>query len=170
MPYSAGENAEFVGTFLKGLGPETIIDIGPGAGFYADIARKNTDAHLTGIEVFDPYVKMFNLNDKYDRVITADVRDVGGFKADVVIAGDILEHLSELDMTIVVERMLEDCKYLIISVPIVHYPQDHSHDNEFEKHLQEDLNKDELVRLFGEPYLYKEYGVTGTFIYKGKNA
>lgn len=171
MPYSAGENTDFVVEFIKSQGltdrNHAMIDIGPGAGFYGGLMNGISEARRSAIEIFAPYVDMFNLKSLYDEVVVADARDIGDFTADVVFAGDVLEHMSERDMEILVNRILSQAKWLVISVPIVHYPQGHSHGNAHEEHLQEDINKATLVKLFGEPFSYKEYSTTGTFIYAG---
>lgn len=173
MPYSAGENTDFVVEFIKSQDItqpfHSVIDIGPGAGFYGKLMKNISFAHAKAIEIYAPYVDMFDLKSIYEEVVIADARDIGDYSADVVFAGDVLEHMSESDMKILVDQIRSQARWLVISIPIVHYPQGHSHGNAHEEHIQEDINLNTLIDLFGEPWSYEEYSTTGTFIYAGTN-
>lgn len=167
MPYSAGENTEYVKDILTRLNPKTVIDIGPGSGTYGRIVNETISAETMCVEIFSNYVTEFNLNDIYSHVVVADARNYHDYRADLVIAGDVLEHMSSYDMKFLVDKILREAKWLIISIPIIHYPQGHSHGNEHEAHVQDDLNTSRLIGILGEPEEYVEYDITGTYLYKG---
>lgn len=169
MPHSAGENKEYVREFLLDTRPESVIDIGAGAMMYGYLVRETlSNTNLTAIEVWEPYINFYPYNSVYNKVVQVDARLHDDWNADVVIAGDVLEHMTEDEMKALVKKILSKAKWLVLSVPIIHYPQGHIEDNPYEEHIQEDLNGDELRRILGEPYDFKDFNQTGTYIYKGK--
>lgn len=171
MPHSAGENKEYVREFLKEHKPKTIIDIGAGAMMYGNLVRETLPgSQLTAIEVWEPYIQFYPYKKVYNKVVNVDARHYNNYDADLVIAGDVLEHMSESEMKELVDTILSKAKWLILSVPVIHYPQGHLENNPYEEHVQEDLNHDELVRILGEPEAYQDFVQTGTYIYKGVSA
>ncbi len=170
MPHSAGENLDYVAEFLLERRPQTIIDIGAGAMMYGNLVRQTIKAHVTAIEVWQPYIDFYPYKKVYDAVIQKDARLHDDYNVDLVIAGDVLEHMSEEEMKELVAKIRSQAKWLILSVPVIHYPQGHLEDNPYEEHIQEDLNHDELVRILGEPFQYQDFVQTGTYIYKGERA
>lgn len=172
MPHSAGENKEYVTAFLKAHRPETVIDIGAGAMMYGNLIREEigNKPKITAIEVWQPYIDFYPYEKVYNEVIQVDARLHDDYNVDVVIAGDVLEHMSEEEMKELVTKIRSQAKWLILSVPVIHYPQGHLEDNPYEEHIQEDLNHDELVRILGDYHQYKDFVQTGTYIYKGVGA
>lgn len=119
----------------------SILDVGPGAGIYADLLRREGYQDLHAVEVFVPYVRRFALEQKYKEVYVADVRHFRVPRPfDVIIMGDILEHLEERDARAVIAYLSRFCRALIASVPWT-YPQGEVDENPFERHLQPDLTK-----------------------------
>lgn len=168
MPYSAGENIDYVNDLIERIDPKTAIDIGPGAGQYGKLLKNSGKSiSTTGVEIFEPYVGQFDLRSIYDTVVVSDAREYDNYSADLVIAADVLEHMTEDDMVELVQRIRSQAKWLLISVPIVHYPQGHSHGNAHEEHVQEDLNTEKIISLLGNPSEFNEYDVTGTYLYQG---
>mgnify|MGYP003563409188 CR=1 FL=1 len=169
MPYSAGENRSFVRDFVVENKIGSVLDVGPGAGMYADMfsdlpfALKRIDA----IEIWEPYIDRFNLQSKYDLTIVGDVRDNITWetgKWDLIIFGDVLEHMTEDEALSVWTKASYVADWGLISVPIIHYPQGEAEGNPYERHVQEDLNPQKIEELFG-PFNRKElYSETGTFI------
>ena len=49
---------------------------------------------MDGIEIFEPNIVKHNLQKKYRHVFCADIRDFQYFRYDLIIFGDILEHLT----------------------------------------------------------------------------
>jgi hypothetical protein len=58
---------------------------------------------------------------------------------DIIIMGDILEHLSREDARTILTRLKDKCKELIVVVPY-YLPQDEVFGNKYEIHLQPDLD------------------------------
>ncbi len=111
---------------------ETVIDVGCGSGTYPKLLKDRNYIWI-GIEIHDPYIKTYELNKWYERVITADIRMWNIPIVDCIIFGDILEHLAKDDAKEVVRRALLSCRHIVISIP-VNYKQEASHNNPYEEH------------------------------------
>jgi predicted TPR repeat methyltransferase len=141
----------------------TIVDIGPGSGTYIKLIKEEAqccvNAQWIGVEIWEPYIKQFNLESRYNRIINADVRTVDwqSLRPDVVIAGDVLEHMTKQDAVLLVERILKVAKTLIVSIPIRHMPQDeHAYENPHEAHVKDDWSHDEVIETWGS-YIKHSY-------------
>lgn len=142
------------------------------AGDFVDY--KGPPCKVTGIEAFYPYVGRWHLKERYTNIVIADVRFVdwnkiallnGGVQYDVAFCGDVLEHLS-------VEEAKELFAYLelfsdnvIISIPIVNFPQGEFEGNPFEKHVVEDWTHEKFVNAFGTPREFFNGNHIGTYWY-----
>ena len=129
-----------------------ILDVGAGDGAYRDlISPPLPDVTWVGVEVWEPYIERFALRSRYDRLICSDIRDLDPATLpaiDVTIFGDILEHMSKSDAQSVVARYLAKSRFVVISIPITHYPQDQINDNPFEIHIKDDWSHQEVIRSF----------------------
>jgi 2-polyprenyl-3-methyl-5-hydroxy-6-metoxy-1,4-benzoquinol methylase len=81
---------------ILSVNPGFILDIGAGSGTYAD-ALKNAGYSKTidAVEVWPQYIEKYYLKKKYRNVFHQDVRTRTDFDYDVVIFGDILEHMTK---------------------------------------------------------------------------
>lgn len=165
MPGSVRENDEFVKRIvMEEIRPDSILDVGPGQGTYSDLLSPLCDTwEFDAIEVWLPYVKEFELDSKYDFVWVRDVRKHNDFDYDLVIFGDVLEHMTLADAKAVWEKAGEEAGWGMISVPIIHYPQGAEHGNPYEVHVQDHLSVEDIEEHFG-PFEFQEtYEVTATF-------
>lgn len=135
----------------------SILDIGAGRGTYIKLIKEDNklciNSTWVAIEAWTPYIQNFKLKEKYDRVINQDVRtlDWSQFKKlDVTIAGDVLEHMSKSDAVALVNNILNNSNFLIISIPIVHFPQDEIEGNPFEVHVKDDWSHEEILETWGQ--------------------
>ena len=96
MPGSDDATRPFSINKIKSNNISKILDVGPGVGTYS-VALKNAGwkGHITGIEIWEPYIELYDLNSKYDEIIIKDVRLHDDFNYDLVIFGDILEHMTK---------------------------------------------------------------------------
>lgn len=137
MPYSADENKEWMKLRFQEIGPASVVDIGPGSGAYSNLLR-SAGCEWKAIEAWGPYVSQFSLFDKYDHVVIADVRHCDLYsvhvKPDLVIAGDVLEHLSKDEAICVIGRLKSWGRNLLVSIPNDDYPQGPHEGNWFEIH------------------------------------
>ena len=130
--------------------PKTILDVGAGSGTYVTMLKKNgyTRAAVDAVEVWEPYVKEFNLHSKYRRVYQTDIRDFDKYNHDLVIFGDILEHMSVEDALQVWDTASKYCAHAVISIPIIHYHQHAINGNPYEEHVKEDWSHQEVLDTF----------------------
>jgi len=142
---------------------KTVVDIGPGSGTYIKLiqedARCCVDATWIGIEIWKPYIEEFRLENRYNQVLNQDVRTVDWtvLNPDVVIAGDVLEHMTKQDAVTLVDRILQVTKMLIVSIPIRHMTQnEHAYPNPHEAHIKDDWSHDEVVDTWGH-YIKESY-------------
>lgn len=142
MPYSDGRFRQQIKQFLTEMYPRgdevKILDVGPGAGVWSETLREHFP-HMDCIEIFEPYVKQFDLCRKYEQVNLADIRHVAQSHLDpydIVIMGDILEHLKVSDSIVLLSRLRKS--HVIVAVPY-RYRQGCCFGNEAECHLQPDL-------------------------------
>lgn len=167
MPYSARENDADVIAFVKENKIKTVLDVGAGSGTYGRLLAPYVNT-IEAVEIWQPYIERFNLRDIYDKVIERDVRELRqrnfGFY-DLVVFGDVLEHMSR-DESLVLWEAASVADYGLISVPIIHYPQGEEEGNPYEVHVQEHMEPDNIRRDYGPFVFEREYEVTGTFIKK----
>ena len=141
----------------------TVVDIGPGSGTYINLIKETanccTDARWIGIEIWKPYIEQFKLESRYDQIINQDVRTVDWHQLNpsVVIAGDVLEHMTKADAVTLVDRILKASPMLIVSIPIRYMPQDeHAYENPHEAHVKDDWSHDEFMDTWGH-YVVDSY-------------
>jgi hypothetical protein len=115
-----------------------ILDIGAGAGSYYDMLSAEGYHNLDCVEAFEDYIINYKLRDKYKKVILGDVTklDIDFDQYDLIILGDILEHIQLEDAKILLSKMKRS--NVIIGVPF-NSPQGVYFDNTYEIHLQDDL-------------------------------
>ena len=175
MPYSSEEGKSLVKDYFSIHSPKsmTLLDIGPGAGVYADLFDEiGVVGFSQAVEVWAPYIKRFNLDAKYNRVIIADVRyldwDLIGWN-DIVVLGDVLEHLNFEEAKYVMGMAMLHGRWVVASFPIVEYPQGAEEGNPYEEHISD--FSDEALRaglLRGCKVITQHEGnVTGTYIIEG---
>ena len=171
MGYSDPENKPWTQTKISELNPKLILDVGAGQGVYLDLIRAvlPENAVVHAVEVWEPYINQFNLVNRYDKLFKMDVREMENFEYDLVILGDVLEHMPEKDAVNLWNRISKDAKCAIISIPIIHYHQDAINGNPYEVHVEEDWNTERVLKTFKSIKEYKEFKVTGTFIAKFDN-
>ncbi len=139
MPTSDGQGKNIALAWFNLVQPRTVVDVGAGCGTYAKLMRPfdTPGTHWTAVEAWEPYVEEFGLTRLYDKVIVADVRQLPwtDLRADLIIAGDVLEHMSAADARMVLERARHAARYVIVSVPVLHLDQGAVNGNPYECHV-----------------------------------
>lgn len=135
-----------------------VLDIGAGCGTYAIMGRF-PEQHWTAIEVFEPYVDMFNLRGKYDDVFIDDIRESNLLDDyNLIIAADMLEHMKKQEAKDVIAKLLPHCDQLLISIPVVHNDQEAGPEgNEYEKHVDH-WHAEEMRLLLGNRLISETVG------------
>ena len=112
-----------------------ILDIGPGVGTYSQLLRKHTK-QMDAVEVFAPYVDIYDLKSQYDTVTVSDFLE---FETDEhydwIILGDVLEHLAEDDAAVAYAKAQTLADYILLSCPDGVYEQGELEGNVHEAHL-----------------------------------
>lgn len=168
MPYSLFETKPWIMEKLLAINPQTILDVGPGEGIYSDLIKEKfgDKVSITAIEVWNPYIIEYELHKKYSTIIESDVRFVDNFSYDVVILGDVLEHMSKTDALELWEKVKRQAKYAVISIPIVYMPQGAYGGNPYEVHVKDDWTADEVLSSFSNVVDHAQFQYTGAFLAK----
>lgn len=167
MGTSDPANKPWIKQKIAELNPKTVLDVGAGQGVYLDICKSiRPDIHVTGIEVWLPYIEQFNLANRYDTLIKRDIRHNTDWNYDLVIFGDVLEHMTTEEAVQCYNNARESGANIILSLPIIHYHQDAINGNPYEKHVREDWTTQEVLQKFEGITEYEEFPVTGAFLAK----
>lgn len=91
---------------------------------------------LIGLEIFEPYVAQFGLRERYDKLLIGDARTAPFPTVDVVILGDVLEHMTREDALAVWDKARRAARMAVFaSVPLGDFPQGAEYGNNYERHL-----------------------------------
>jgi len=121
MPSSAAEGKRFfedwVHTFADQV--DTVLDVGPGSGIYCDLIRQiKPEATISAVEIFEPYIARYKLQEKCDQVYLGDIRSLPLRAYDLIILGDVLEHLEKDNAIVTWKYLKERTKFLWLSLPV----------------------------------------------------
>lgn len=128
-----------------------VLDVGAGKGKYRLLLPEYEC--VDAVEIWSPYVTGYGLRDIYQTVYERDavelVQEFGmaDVKYDVVIMGDVLEHLTVDDARITLTWLRQVAHEVIIVVPY-DYEQGEEHGNPYQRHEQPDLT----VEIMHERY------------------
>lgn len=116
------------------------MDIGLGIGQIGTFTKQVLpEIELNGVEIYLPYIIHPRTPCKlYKRIIIADVLEMYNklWNVDLVIAFDVIEHLDRKEGTKLIKYFRSICnKSLLVSVPIIDYPQGECYGNIHETHL-----------------------------------
>lgn len=153
MPYSSTEGKDAALAWYEEIRPRTVIDVGAGSGTYARALHGNSPwrGRWAAVEAWEPYVDRYELHGLYDAVVVADARRLVApfFRADLVIAGDVLEHMPRADAVRLLDAFRAHAAHLIVSVPVLHLDQGDVYGNPYERHVDHwsaGQMRDELAR------------------------
>jgi len=110
-----------IGGWLPDLSGMKVLDLGCGKGSLGLLLRQapgGLHAHLTGAEIFQPnidFVRRFNI---YDEILEGDITKRDQWpEFDIVVACEILEHLSRDAGERLLTRLEEHTQKVIVSTP-----------------------------------------------------
>ncbi|HHQ2808146.1 TPA: class I SAM-dependent methyltransferase [Pseudomonas aeruginosa] len=139
MPFSHDENKPLIRSWYEKVKPDVVADIGPGSGTFSKLLRPmHRGSRWIGIEPWAPYANQFGLFSLYDHIVVSDVRHVDLFsvhhRPDLVLAGDVLEHLDKDEAISVIQNLQVWADHLIVSIPLGKCPQEEVDGCWFEVH------------------------------------
>ena len=139
----------------------TILDVGPGRGYYSELLFNHFN-NLDGVEIFERYISDYRLKDKYRNVFCEDILNFEFDFYDIILMGDVLEHIEEQQAIDLIKKLYPKCKELIIAIPF-ESKQGEWGGNIYETHLQPDIThnsfllKYEGFKTLGVQYDYGVY-------------
>lgn len=148
------EGKLFIKEFLSDKYITRILDVGPGSGNYFDLLTgageyanypgrnlgRDDAVEWVAVEIFEPYLNSFKLYNKYNQIYISDIYDVSWEelgKFSVIILGDVIEHMQESRGREVIKRAADHADWVIMSLPIIEYPQGISYGNVHETHIEQ---------------------------------
>jgi len=145
---------------------KTVLDVGAGTGqYYNEFLLQNYHLDkIDAVEVFEYYVNHYQLNNKYNNVFIKDVRNFDNFNYDLVILGDIVEHMYRNEAIAVWNKISKQAKYGFIQMPIGECHQsgryfddvDQSYkENIYETHLEPFNSLDDILNNFSYIHEYQ---------------
>jgi len=111
--------------------------VGCGDGSLAKVLNLNKNFKLTGVDIFEPYLKKARKTGLYEKLIKADVRNLPfkEEKFDVVFCAHLIEHLTRKEGFKLIKRLESLArKKVVIASPVGFLPQDEYNGNPFQKH------------------------------------
>lgn len=119
----------------------SVLDVGAGGGIWHQLLP---EYRMDAVEIFRPTAEQ--LCGMYNTVICADIADVS-YDYDLVIFGDVIEHMSVEKAQKVLAYAREHSKDFVVAVPWL-YEQGVCYGNQWEIHIQDDLTPE----IFDERY------------------
>jgi hypothetical protein len=123
-----------------------ILDVGPGYGTYGNLLKPEFK-NISAIEIWEPYIENFNLNNIYKEVYVGDICDLDFFNFDYLILGDVLEHIEEEKAIKLINKISNSNKKCLVAIPYM-YPQGPHEGNIYETHHQPDLTHDVFLSKY----------------------
>lgn len=93
---------------------------------------------MDAVEIFEPNIECNRLRYKYRHVYNCDILDYHYSWYDLIIFGDVLEHMTVENAQAVLRWAKSRCFDMIIGVPFM-YQQGEIYGNPYERHIQDDL-------------------------------
>lgn len=171
MPSSDSASNGWVLERLLETKPRTILDVGAGDGGFGKRVRSifGNSIAIDAIEAWAPYIEQFKLTETYDSVFNRDARQWHDYAYDLVVFGDVLEHMPESEAVELWSRASKVAKYGLITIPIIHYPQGAEFGNPYEVHHEEDWNTARILGAFPGISVHREFRITGAYFAKFDN-
>ncbi|MEZ4979821.1 MAG: class I SAM-dependent methyltransferase [Chitinophagales bacterium] len=121
MPYSVNVFDGAIREIVIAANPKIVLDIGCGAGKYGKLIKSlMRDIFCIGVEIDKAYIKEFDLESVYDRLICTNIATLMGNvddHFDIVIFGNVLEHLPKSLGIDLLNFFVYRAKLIIINYP-----------------------------------------------------
>ena len=132
MPVSTSGHISYCVALILTCAPRSVLDVGCGFGLWGFLCRMYLDVmpervqprdwriRIDGLELFEPYIQAHQ-RALYDRISIADIREAAPTLDcyDLIIAGDVIEHLDKDDGRTVLRILYEKAgKALLVNIPL----------------------------------------------------
>jgi hypothetical protein len=133
--------------FLKNIRTDSnILDVGPGYGTYGNLLKPEY-LNISAIEIWEPYINKFNLNNIYKKIYIGDICNFNFSDFDYIILGDVLEHIEIKKAKLLLNKISELNKRCLVAIPYL-YPQGEHDGNIYETHHQPDLTHELFLNRY----------------------
>jgi len=161
MPYSSNTFDQILVDQVLGLKPKTVLDVGAGAGKNGLLLRNaGYQGKLDAIEPTQNYIEKFNLVNQYDKIYPQSLEEYvqknPTNRYDVVIFGDVLEHLFRSAAMDYLDYFLYRTCWVIVIWP-TYLPQDDYENNHYEVH-KTNFDLRDIMQKFNVQYFVSQYG------------
>jgi len=123
MPYSSFIFDDVIAEIIKLIRPKTFLDLGAGAGKYGGMVKEiNPFIETIAVEVEKDYLEKFNLRSIYHEIWNVPVINLIrpeylDLRFDIVMAGDILEHLKKSEGIDLLNFLIYRSRWIIVEFP-----------------------------------------------------
>jgi len=123
-----------VNEILSKSQPLKILDVGSGEGKWGDLLNQQKLIQIDGVEVWKENIDKYKLVEKYYKVFHTNIIDFENINDyDIVILGDVLEHLERKEAVNLLKRIKST---IYLTIPISKCVQDGMYyGNPYETHL-----------------------------------
>jgi hypothetical protein len=128
MPVSASVFDNVIKKMIQLCDPDTVLDIGPGAGKYGKMllaieAERKRSIRKLCVEIDnEKVIQRFDLRNLYDDIINEDAARLAkrypALTGDLAIAGDVIEHLTKSEGVDLIEYLQYRFKHIFLVIPV----------------------------------------------------
>lgn len=119
---------------------KNVLDIGSGDGRFMQLINWDKKYHVTGVELFEPYVKKSKKTGLYEKILKQDIKklNIENNAFDAVLSSQVVEHFTKKDGIAMIKNMEKWAKdVVLIGTPRGHFHQEPYDGNELQRHLSE---------------------------------
>ena len=140
-----------------------ILDIGAGHGKYGRLLSGRLYNNIDAVEIWEAHANALKKSSDYSYVFEEDIRWFDfPCDYDIVIMGDILEHLTVKQGVKLLKKLKKHTREIITVVPY-EFPQHELYDNTYEIHLQPDLTPTNFIERYDQHILFSNYNQHNDF-------
>ena len=144
-----------------------VLDVGAGCGTYYNLLG-DYFKEIDGVEVFKPNIDNYELEKKYNHIYNTNIINFKHPYYDIIIFGDIIEHLSVFEAQEVLKYATEHCKEMVVAVPYMGEQGEYG-GNIYEIHKQDDLTKENMLERYPMLKLLYADDLYGYYVKGDKN-
>ena len=141
----------------------SVLDVGPGRGTWRKLLP---EYGMDAVEIFKPTADAL---EGYAAVYNEDIRKFHYDWYDLIIFGDVIEHLTPEDALWVLEFAKPRCRDMVVAVPFL-YPQGEEYGNPYEAHIQDDLTAEIFAERVPGLAVLHDTGIGYCYYHKGDEA